>query len=740
MPSSQAAHYRARATDHIQAVLGHLVLPASTALVAMGSFARGEATEYSDLDLMLLHTGPTPAGADELWYPIWDSGLRLDSSIRTPADCVTIVSTDISAALSLLDMRLVAGNEDLFVTTRTKVLEAWRRVVHKQFDQVVELAIERWRRSGSVSTMTAPDLKHGRGGLRDIEFVRALSLAQVASAPDLARDKQLLIDARTLLHHAFGRARDVLHPQFAADIADELGFPDRFALSAALATTGRRIDDAVHHVLAQARDVVKPARHTRTFGLGSILSGPIGQRGRTPLDVDVLADRGEIVLPHTANLDDPGLVLRVAAAAARSGLPVATATWETLASHRRSHAVELGTPWRASELADFFALLTSTSRSPSNSVVDIVNQLVEHELWVGIVPQWQRIVGLVPREHTHIYTVDQHILHTVSLAAGGITVSRPDLLALAALYHDIGKGLNRPHSEVGAEMVADQATRMGLNRSDREILRVTVREHTTLIRLATSQDPASDDTARQLLDAIGWERTTLDVLEALTLADSQATGPGVLTPGREQAVRTLAATARRLIPVSIPQPPEVELPAGFSTSDPSHPGYTISADGTIHFAVTDRARTQALVATIAAKNWRVEQARLGIQAGEITVHSRNRSEDFNNTEFVQAVKSGIYTAQAVPAPTTTEVNSARDLFTQWLSPTVLELHLPATDRAFPDVLLVLPDFEWLTWDTPGAVAIAIIGFPTAAVHATSPDTFHGQVARALGRLATSQIS
>lgn len=166
------AQLRQDTEKEVLALLGSLVLPAGTALAATGSLARSELTPYSDLDLILIHPpGATPDGVEDLWYPIWDAKKRLDYSVRTPDECVAMISADSTAALAMLDLRFIAGDEDLCAKTRRRIVEKWRQELNKNFDAVVDTAIARWRRSGPVVAMTRPDLKHGRGGLRDFEQI-----------------------------------------------------------------------------------------------------------------------------------------------------------------------------------------------------------------------------------------------------------------------------------------------------------------------------------------------------------------------------------------------------------------------------------------------------------------------------------------------------------------------------------------------------------------------------------------
>lgn len=210
---------------------------------------------------------------------------RLDYSVRTPDECVAMISADSTAALAMLDLRFVAGDEDLCAKTRRRIVEKWRQELNKNFDAVVDTAIARWRRSGPVVAMTRPDLKHGRGGLRDFELIKALALGHLCNLPQLDAQHQLLLDARTLLHVHARRSRDVLDPEFAVDVAMDLGFVDRYHLGREIADAARAIDDGLTTALATARGIL-PRRTGFAFRNAS----------RRPLDLDVVDANGTIEL------------------------------------------------------------------------------------------------------------------------------------------------------------------------------------------------------------------------------------------------------------------------------------------------------------------------------------------------------------------------------------------------------------------------------------------------------------
>lgn len=663
------AQLRQDTEKEVLALLGSLVLPAGTALAATGSLARSELTPYSDLDLILIHPpGATPDGVEDLWYPIWDAKKRLDYSVRTPDECVAMISADSTAALAMLDLRFIAGDEDLCAKTRRRIVEKWRQELNKNFDAVVDTAIARWRRSGPVVAMTRPDLKHGRGGLRDFELIKALALGHLCNVPQLDTQHQLLLDARTLLHVHARRSRDVLDPEFAVDVAMDLGFVDRYHLGREIADAARAIDDGLTTALATARGIL-PRRTGFAFRNAS----------RRPLDLDVVDANGTIELSKKPDLNDPALPLRVAAAAATTGLPVAESTWARL-----NECPPLPEPWPANATGDFFRILSS----PKNSR-RVVKNMDRHGLWSRFVPEWDRIKGLMPREPSHISTIDEHSLNTVAgCALETVTVARPDLLVLGALYHDIGKGFPRPHEQVGAEMVARAASRMGLNLRDRASVQTLVAEHTAVAKIAARLDPSSEDAVDKLLDAVRYDLVTLNLLEVLTEADAKATGPGVWTARLEHALRIVCKRARDRLTDIRPVAPMIA---------PRSEIGLVERDGvfTVQWHGEDLHR---ILGVIYAKGWTITAARMlanGQWSAEFDVRA-NGPQDFDPQHFLQAYQSGVFSEVPIPAPGITA--------TFWHGNT-LEVRTELRTGSIFALLRTLPDALWINAVTRGATLI-----------------------------------
>jgi [protein-PII] uridylyltransferase len=493
------------------------------AIVATGGLGRRELLPYSDLDLMLLHDDrPAEAvcdTADQLWYPLWDANIGLDHSVRTVPQALQVAAEDVSAGLAMLEARHIAGDPALSEQLVNGARRQWRTGIRSRFDELVEHTRARWQRSGQIAHRAEPDLKSGRGGLRDVQLLNALAIAQLADhyssrnsaspAGSLASAHLALLDVRTELHRISGRGRELLLAQYADEIGAALRIGDRFDLARMLSDAARTISYYVDAGLRTAGNAL-PRR-----GLAA-LRRPV----RRPLDEGVVEYAGEVVLARDARPErDPGLILRAAAASASSGLPLSLSTLSRLADS----APELRTPWPREALKDLLVLLTT-----GPAAVTTIEALDRTGLWGRLFPEWGAVRDPPPRDIIHTWTVDRHLTETVAKASAFTTrVARPDLLVLGALLHDIGKGRGGDHSVIGAELATQVGTRLGLWPGDVETLSEIVRHHLLLPRTATRRDLADPDTIASVVDTLDGDPQLLELLHVLAEADSLATGPGV---------------------------------------------------------------------------------------------------------------------------------------------------------------------------------------------------------------------
>ncbi|GAB2944888.1 [protein-PII] uridylyltransferase [Streptomyces sundarbansensis] len=528
------------------------------ALVAVGGYGRGELSPRSDLDLLLLHDGSAaPAAvaalADALWYPVWDLGLALDHSVRTPGEARKTAGEDLKVQLGLLDARPVAGDLGLAAGLRTAILADWRNQAPKRLPALHELCRERAERTGELQFLLEPDLKEARGGLRDATALRAVAASWVADAPreGLDRARRTLLDARDALHLTTGRATDRLALQEQDQVAASLGLLDADTLLRQVYEAARTVSYATDVTWREVNRVLR-ARSARPR-LRSLLGGARPAPERTPLADGVVEADGEVILARAARPErDPVLTLRAAAAAAEAGLPLS----RHLVRHLAATARPLPVPWPPEAREELVTLLGA-----GEATVGVWEALEAEGIITRLLPDWERVHCRPQRNPVHTWTVDRHLVET-AVRAASLTrrVHRPDLLLVAALLHDIGKGWPGDHSVAGEVIARDMATRIGFDQHDVGVIATLVRHHLMLVDTATRRDLDDPATVQAVAGAVSTA-STLELLHALTEADALATGPAAWSAWRASLVADLVKRVGAVLAGEFPDEPDEQAPS-----------------------------------------------------------------------------------------------------------------------------------------------------------------------------------
>lgn len=505
-------------------------------LLAVGGYGRGELTMGSDLDLVLLHrTGEAEASraAEALWYPVWDSGVRLDHSVRTASEARRVAASDVRAALGLLDARVVAGDPTLAEQVTSGVLADWRAMADRRLPELHDMVKERKARFGELGQMVEPDLKECYGGLRDATILSGIAASWLTDVPHTGWQDSVgfLLDVRDSLHRVTGQSRDTLLMQEQSAVAQDLvGVDDPDALLRAVYESARAIayasDVAWHRVVRLTADSrrtsLRPVRRR--------------SRDRLPLAEGVVLQQGEAVLALDAKpASDPGLAMRAAASAAQAGVLLSPHTVDRLAGE----SADLPTPWPRELRESFVSFLGSGPSMPA------VWEALDHAgLISSWLPEWQVVRSAPQRNPLHRFTVDRHLVEAV-VQASALTrnVDRPDLLLVGALLHDIGKARAGDHSVVGAALARDITQRMGFDAHDVDVVEALVRHHLLLPDTATRRDLDDPRVITLVAEAVGSVEV-LDLLHELTIADSLATGPAVCSDWRFGLIADLVERAR----------------------------------------------------------------------------------------------------------------------------------------------------------------------------------------------------
>jgi [protein-PII] uridylyltransferase len=509
------AHERARRTADADALCakawGGVGAPdVGLALVAVGGYGRGELAPHSDLDLVLVGDARDAAdGGDaelrrvgeQLWYPLWDSGANVDHSVRTLPEMAAAAEADLRVASGLLDLRHVAGDPNLTLRLRTTMLTQWRRHARERLPELHKLVRSRHDLIGELAHESVPDLKEAEGGLRDATVLRSLVATWLVDVPhgELERSRVALLDVRDHLHAIAGRATDRVAPELWSELGAALGLDDARAAQVHVRELGRRITHLSRLTWRRVDDVLARPAHVG-----------VRRPSLAPLAEGVALAANEVVLDRRARpAEDPALLLRAAAAAAERDVVLAPPTAARLARE----CAPLPDPWPAEARQLLVRLLASGH---------------------GLLGTWET-------------------LEETGALAQILQVARPDVLMVAALLHDIGKGSLTEHSVAGEPIARGIATRMGFDPAGVELVARLVRWHLLLAETATTRDPDDPATVEALVSRLGSVEA-LELLTVLTEADARAASPKAWSSWRAGLIGDLARRARAALAAGAPLP------------------------------------------------------------------------------------------------------------------------------------------------------------------------------------------
>jgi [protein-PII] uridylyltransferase len=549
------------------------------ALVAVGGYGRGQLGLCSDLDVIVLADDaddPRAAQiAEALLYPLWDLGLEIGHAVRGVDGTLALARDDLRTATMLLDVRRVAGDGSL--------VEALLRGARRQvFDPIGTSIVEkliaerlaRHERYGGSRYLLEPDVKHGCGGLRDLDLVLwATQIRKGARTPEeavrasllVSREAEALTAARDALwsirqhlHLRAGRRQDRLTFEDQEEIAGRLGFGEMTASS----------------MLGVERFMQSYYRHARAVEqvgervLEAACESDRRERARSEDNGDgTLVFDGRITLKESERLTtDPALALRLYRQVVRRGLPAYGFAREAIArvSAEAAWCASLRESHEAREI--FRELLSTTAEAPArpgaSRGASILGELHEVGLLLAMLPEFEPVTGRVQHDVYHVYTVDVHSIAAVDRLRAVLRGDEAEALPLATqlaseapsrealfvgvLLHDVGKGRGRDHSVIGAELARPAAIRLGLSEADAAHVEWLVRDHLRLYHWAMRRDTSDPSTLREIVDAIGTVERLRD-LYLLTLVDLGTTSPTALSSWKARMLDDLFLAARGAI-------------------------------------------------------------------------------------------------------------------------------------------------------------------------------------------------
>jgi len=531
------------------------------ALVAHGGYGRREMAPYSDVDVMLLHPPDLAERivplAGRLLRDLGDAGLQVGHSVRTPQQALDLATSDATVRTTLMEARLLAGDQALC----DGFLEQFRRVCRKNLNRVLgeiqEARSEERSRYGETIYLLEPNIKRSRGGLRDWQLLRWGAFARFGNPqPDrlrhsnhlspadylaLSSAREFLLKLRNELHFQAKRSNDSLDRAEQLRIAEAWGYVG----SAGLLPVELFMQDyfrhtqAVSFVASRFLERIRPGRWQQVWWglLGHTMEGDfiVG-----PRDIR-LTPRGMNRVPQ-----DLERVLRLAELADLYNKPIDFAAGEAV----REAVPRLSDHVTGLVAQRFLALLNHPVR-----LGERLQQLHEWGVLEKVIPAIGRVRGLVQFNEYHKYTIDEHCLLAVQKATeyhqdpgpmGRLyhRIKQKWLLHLALLLHDLGKGCDEDHSEVGARLALEIARRLRMSEIETETLVFLVHKHLLMSHLAFRRDTSDHEMLVKFAVEVGSPEV-LRMLFLLTAADFAAVGPGVWNNWKAQVLSDLYTRTMR---------------------------------------------------------------------------------------------------------------------------------------------------------------------------------------------------
>lgn len=534
-------------------------------LVSVGGFGRGELAPGSDLDLWFLF----PAGASKsdmekvqpFLYAVWDMGLKIGYAVRTVRECVQAMRDDWHTATAAMESRLVFGRGTLFQLLQENITKFFRRRRQQFVQAKLDEMEQRHTRTGKTAFLMEPDLKEGIGGLRDIQTVFWLAKAWygvlgggslISSGALLVRERQQLLAAndflwrcRIGLHLNQGRARNSLSFEQQALLADSMGYA-----GGVRPAVERFMKDYFRH----AGRVVRLSGMI-TMHFHELLHPHVFSR-KHAIEHDLIEENGRVEIAHEAVFrEQPLRLLQVFQLAQQGHRNLSSAVL------RRIRADVLLIDDEIRQMPEAYSVFIDILRHRRN-VAWAIKVMNDTGVLGRFIPEFRHVVGLGQFNRYHAYTVDEHTIRAIGearnfkhglrqcrspLAAEVIArIARPELLYLGLIFHDIAKGMDGDHSELGAEIARDFCRRAQLDAKACKLVPWLVTHHLTMALISQRYDISDQKVISDFANQVET-RERLDYLYCLTVADIAAVGPQVWTVWKGSLLADLYHTSAQVL-------------------------------------------------------------------------------------------------------------------------------------------------------------------------------------------------
>lgn len=547
-------------------------------LVAVGGYGRAEMAPFSDIDLLFLtpykQTAWGESVIESMLYTLWDLRLKVGHATRTVDDCIRLGREDYTIRTALLEHRYICGDRELAEELDVRL---WKELFEGTASEFIEAKLEergkRHKRNGDARYVVEPNVKEGKGGLRDLQtlFWIAKYINHAGGPEDLVKAGMLTKDecatfieaesflwtVRTHLHLLNKRATEKLSFNMQVDLAKVLGFEDSAGMRGVERFMQKYFRHATHvGELTRIFLTDLEARHVKAKpSIGRWLKSAFSWgRDGTPRGYTLHDGRLDVV-DQEAFLSDPINFMRLYEEGLRSGILIHPDAMRLIA--RNLHLID--DDFRKNPEANriFLDLLLS-----HNNPERALRRMNELGVLGAFIPDFELIVAMMQFNMYHSYTVDEHTIQVISnlfkIEQQGLVEDLPiasqilkaginrKVLYVALLLHDIGKGRKEAHEEVGARIAAELCPRLGLHAADSELVEWLVRNHLVMSDVAQKRDISDLRTVQDFATQVK-SVTRLKLLLVLTVCDIRGVGPDVWNNWKAMLLRQLYAATHDLL-------------------------------------------------------------------------------------------------------------------------------------------------------------------------------------------------
>ena len=544
-----------------------IALKEKISITLLGGSGRQDIAPFSDADIMILHGNLSESEITPLVKQfnndLTDSGFHVGLSIRTAREACAMALQDACVFTSLTEARHLTGNAELYVDCANRFRKLANKRIGQNTNSVIEARKKERREYGETVYLLRPNVKRTRGGLRDIHLIRWLGYVRfgvtdivellkrggisTADSKQLKASQEFLLRIRNEMHFHHGKGEDSLSRNEQVRLAEFMNFEGTDAILPVEAfmreyfSYTSRIGYICDHFVNKSL--------AKSTGAAAKLFSPLSNRQIDDRFVITSNHIGILKSSRKKTQNDLEQVLRLMQLACLYGKSIEHKTWVSI---RHAMLKYPDVKFTLGAARRFMALLSNT-----HGLDGLLRRLHEMQVLQKILPDFSHARGLLQFNEYHKYTVDEHSLLAVSNLVEfendktivGETYRRireKNLLHLAMLLHDLGKGYNEPHADVGRRIAEKTGERFGLPQESTELIMFLVHKHLVMSHLAFHRDTNDPQIIAEFASEVG-NAETLAMLFVLTCADIKAVGPGVLNPWKLELLTQLFQTTRDVL-------------------------------------------------------------------------------------------------------------------------------------------------------------------------------------------------